>query len=269
MTTSPRSSTADLKPMPYCLIDPRNPRCPRDRHQPRARNQLRGSRATSCIVEASQKSLAGGVNVHTVYKVYTAYDGGRQIGVELGHLERGAGRGYWPRPAPRVRLSSPPDAVSRPASTAQRLLLLVQQSLASSDLDRQLDLLERARHVTDLANAAARTRARCAASGDDSSPSVRSASSSISTARADSPRLAWPRRGRYTLRGRRTRCRPRPPRPRPSAEVLDRCIEVLTDQCETCELRLREDRTRDMLGCAESRPSPPRARSRPPRGASG
>jgi hypothetical protein len=64
---------ADLKSMPYCNIDPR---------------QAGGNLATtgvlpgtdtSCIVEASQSVVAGG-KVHAVYKVYTSYDGGRQIG---------------------------------------------------------------------------------------------------------------------------------------------------------------------------------------------
>lgn len=66
---------ADLKPMPYCNVDPRV-------------GQAAGALAetgvlpgtdTSCIVESSQKVMAGG-NVNTVYMVYTAYDGGRQIG---------------------------------------------------------------------------------------------------------------------------------------------------------------------------------------------
>ena len=72
----------DLKPMPYCLIDPRKSGGALETNTGLVLGtNFDGSPATSCIVEASQNSLAGGVNVHTVYKVYTAYDGGRQIGV--------------------------------------------------------------------------------------------------------------------------------------------------------------------------------------------
>ena len=73
---------ADLKPMPYCLIDPRNGGALETNSSLVLGTNFAGSRATSCIVEASQTvtSLAG-VNVHVVYKVYTAYDGGRQIGL--------------------------------------------------------------------------------------------------------------------------------------------------------------------------------------------
>jgi hypothetical protein len=67
----------DLKPMPYCSIDPRsNPTPP---FTLATSGVLPGS-DTSCIVEASQNVVAGGGSVHTVYKVYTSYDGGRQIG---------------------------------------------------------------------------------------------------------------------------------------------------------------------------------------------
>ena len=68
---------AGLRPMPYCLIDPR---------------QSGGALATSgvippgaspphtsCIVEGSQLVIAGS-KVRATYRVYTAIDGGRQIG---------------------------------------------------------------------------------------------------------------------------------------------------------------------------------------------
>ena len=64
---------SELKPMPYCNVDPR---------------QAGGNLATtgvlpgtdtSCIVTGQQTVVAGG-NVHVVYQVYTAYDGGRRIG---------------------------------------------------------------------------------------------------------------------------------------------------------------------------------------------
>lgn len=70
----------DLKPMPYCLKDPRT-------GQPTGSLATSGvlgtnvdsTPATSCIVEASQLVVAG-AKVETVYTVYTSYDGGRQIG---------------------------------------------------------------------------------------------------------------------------------------------------------------------------------------------
>ena len=67
--------------MPYCLIDPRNGGALETNTSLVLGTNFDGTPATSCIVEASQKTLAAGVNVQTVYKVYTAYDGGRQIGV--------------------------------------------------------------------------------------------------------------------------------------------------------------------------------------------
>ena len=36
-----------------------------------------------------------------------------------------------------------------------------------------------------------------------------------------------------------------------AAEVLDRCVDVVTNERQTCELCLREDGTRDVLGCAK------------------
>jgi hypothetical protein len=80
----PPFTDAGLKPMPYCLKDPRA-------GQPAGQLATSGVlpppaapdtvQPTSCIVEASQNTLAAGVNVHTEYTVYTAYDGGRQVGV--------------------------------------------------------------------------------------------------------------------------------------------------------------------------------------------
>lgn len=65
----------DLKPMPYCDIDPR---AGQPAGQLATSGVLPGS-DTSCIVEASQEVVAGG-NVTTIFTVYTSYDGGRQIG---------------------------------------------------------------------------------------------------------------------------------------------------------------------------------------------
>ena len=68
---SPPFLDADLNPMPYCDKDP----------GPASNlatvGVLPGS-DTSCIVSGQQTVTAG--NVHVVYHVYTAYDGGRQIG---------------------------------------------------------------------------------------------------------------------------------------------------------------------------------------------
>jgi hypothetical protein len=64
----------DLKPMPYCKIDPRQ-----SGGNLATSGVLPGS-DTSCIVTGSQTVVAGG-EVHAVYQVYTAYDGGRQIGL--------------------------------------------------------------------------------------------------------------------------------------------------------------------------------------------
>lgn len=63
----------DLKSMPYCNIDPRQS------GGNLATSGVLPGTDTSCIVEASQNVVAGG-NVRAVYKVYTAYDGGRQVG---------------------------------------------------------------------------------------------------------------------------------------------------------------------------------------------
>ena len=62
----------DLKPMPYCKKDPRRTDGTMD-----TSDVLPGT-DTSCIVEGTQKIVAG-EKVHVVYKVYTSYDGGRQI----------------------------------------------------------------------------------------------------------------------------------------------------------------------------------------------
>ena len=63
----------DLKEMPYCLIDPRQS------GGALATSGVLPGTDTSCVVEGSQAVIAGG-KVHVVYKVYTALDGGRQIG---------------------------------------------------------------------------------------------------------------------------------------------------------------------------------------------
>jgi hypothetical protein len=70
---SPPFLDAELKPMPYCTIDPRQA------GGALATSGVLPGSNTSCIVEASQKVVAGGY-VEAVYKVYTAYDGGRQVG---------------------------------------------------------------------------------------------------------------------------------------------------------------------------------------------
>jgi hypothetical protein len=64
---------SQLKPMPYCNIDPRQ-----SGGNLATSGVLPGTN-TSCIVTGAQSVVAGG-NVHAVYQVYTAYDGGRQIG---------------------------------------------------------------------------------------------------------------------------------------------------------------------------------------------
>ena len=69
---SPPFLDGDLKPMPYCNIDPRQ-------GSALATTGVLPGTDTSCIVESSQKVVAGS-NVHAVYQVYTAYDGGRQVG---------------------------------------------------------------------------------------------------------------------------------------------------------------------------------------------
>jgi len=68
-----------LKLMPYCNIDPRKSD---GSLKTEADDVLPGSGATedtSCIVTGTQTVVAGS-DVHAVYQVYTAYDGGRQIG---------------------------------------------------------------------------------------------------------------------------------------------------------------------------------------------
>ena len=64
---------ADLKDMPYCNIDPRQ-----SGGNLATSGVLPGTN-TSCIVTGTQSVVAGG-DVHVEYKVYTAYDGGRQVG---------------------------------------------------------------------------------------------------------------------------------------------------------------------------------------------
>ena len=63
----------DLHLMPYCNIDPRQS------GGNLAMSGVLPGIETSCIVTGTQSVVAGG-NVHAVYQVYTAYDGGRQIG---------------------------------------------------------------------------------------------------------------------------------------------------------------------------------------------
>jgi len=65
--------------MPYCLIDPRESGGALATNGVLGTN-FDGTPATSCIVEASQSVVAGDGDVHAVYLVYTAYDGGRQVG---------------------------------------------------------------------------------------------------------------------------------------------------------------------------------------------
>lgn len=69
----PPYADAQLKPMPYCSSDPRQS------GGALATTGVLPGTDTSCIVESSQKVVAGG-KVHAVYQVYTAYDGGRQVG---------------------------------------------------------------------------------------------------------------------------------------------------------------------------------------------
>jgi hypothetical protein len=64
----------DLKPMPYCDIDPQQ-----SGGNLAETGVLPGS-ATSCIVSGQQSVTAGTRKVHVEYIVYTAYDGGRQVG---------------------------------------------------------------------------------------------------------------------------------------------------------------------------------------------
>lgn len=70
---------ADLKPMPYCLIDPRHADGTLTTSGVLGTNSD-GSPATSCIVTGSQTVDVSTGKVHTVYTVYTSYDGGRQVG---------------------------------------------------------------------------------------------------------------------------------------------------------------------------------------------
>ncbi len=62
----------DLKPMPYCQIDPRQP------GGLLAETGVLPGSDTSCVVSGSQTVVAGS-KVHVVYLVYTAFDGGRQV----------------------------------------------------------------------------------------------------------------------------------------------------------------------------------------------
>jgi len=62
----------DLKPMPYCSIDPRLS------GGALAETGVLPGTDTSCIVSGSQTVVAGG-KVHVEYLVYTAFDGGRQV----------------------------------------------------------------------------------------------------------------------------------------------------------------------------------------------
>ena len=66
----------DLKPMPYCSKDPTS-------GVPTGALATSGvlpGTDTSCIAFGQQTVTAATGKVHVVYKVYTAYDGGRQIG---------------------------------------------------------------------------------------------------------------------------------------------------------------------------------------------
>ncbi len=71
---------ADLKPMPYCLIDPRQTGGTLATTGVLGTN-TDGTPATSCIVTGTQTVDVTSGQVHTAYQVYTSYDGGRQIGV--------------------------------------------------------------------------------------------------------------------------------------------------------------------------------------------
>jgi hypothetical protein len=64
---------SELKQMPYCNVDPRQA------GGAVATSGVLPGTNTSCIVSGSQAVVAGG-KVHVQYLVYTAYDGGRQIG---------------------------------------------------------------------------------------------------------------------------------------------------------------------------------------------
>ena len=65
--------------MPYCLIDPRSSRAALHLATSGVIQQAPPLPDTSCIVTGTQTVVAGR-NVHVVYDVYTAYDGGRRIG---------------------------------------------------------------------------------------------------------------------------------------------------------------------------------------------
>ena len=67
----------DLKPMPYCLIDP----TAGQQSGQLATSGVLPTGATSCIVTGEQSVSAATGKVHVEYSVYTAYDGGRQIGL--------------------------------------------------------------------------------------------------------------------------------------------------------------------------------------------
>ena len=68
----PPYADAQLKPMPYCSVDPRQ-----SGGALATTGVLPGSN-TSCVVSGSQTVVAGG-KVHVVYTVYTAYDGAREV----------------------------------------------------------------------------------------------------------------------------------------------------------------------------------------------
>ncbi|HEX4747077.1 MAG TPA: hypothetical protein VFU99_09360 [Gaiellaceae bacterium] len=72
----------DLKPMPYCLIDPVAGQPSGELADPDdvLGKNFDNTDATSCIVSGQQTVTAGTGTVHAVFRVYTAYDGGRQIG---------------------------------------------------------------------------------------------------------------------------------------------------------------------------------------------
>ncbi len=64
---------SELEPMPYCNVDPRQP------GGVLAETGVLPGTDTSCIVSGNQTVVTGG-NVHVQYLVYTAFDGGRQVG---------------------------------------------------------------------------------------------------------------------------------------------------------------------------------------------
>ena len=104
---------------------------------------------------------------------------GEALGEALGLVQRLAGCRFL-GPARRQRSASARSACSSSYSRRWRRAIT----------SRELDLLGRRPRSPVSCSAVARTRARCAASGDDSSPSVRSASARTSSARCAFAALA-------------------------------------------------------------------------------